>query len=338
MDQSGAREPALDPARPIIDPHLHLWDIPAIPGLPQEPQCFLLPELLATLAASGHAITHSVFVECHQMYRQDGPDELRSLGETEFANGMAAMSASGIYGPARIAMRIVGNVDLRLGERLRPVLEAHVAAAGGRFAGVRMNTAYSEAGLFGGACDPALRGVLRDPAFVAGARVLGEMGLVLDLWCLQGQLGDVAALADAVPNLVIVVDHCGTPESHGPWRGREAEGFADWAARIGDLARRPNVRIKAGGLGMPLDAPITAATGPASGEELARRWRPVIETCIAAFTPARAMFESNFPPDKAGGSYGATWNAFKIIAAAMSEPEKDRLFRRTAAETYGIGI
>ncbi len=48
------------------------------------------------------------------------------------------------------------------------------------------------------------------------------------------------------------------------------------------------------------------------------------------------MFESNFPPDKAAGSYGATWNAFKIIAEGHTEADKDRLFRRTAAETYRI--
>lgn len=329
-------EPALEPGRPIIDPHLHLWEILPVPDLPQQPQCFLLPELLATVAASGHAITHSIFVECHQMYRQDGPEELRSLGETEFANGVAAMSASGSYGPARISHRIVGSVDLRLGDRVRAVLDAHVAAAGERFAGIRMNTAFSEAGLFGYPCDPGLRHILRDPALQAGARVLAEMGLVLDVWCLQGQLDDLATLADAVPGLTIVLDHCGTPETHGPWHGREAEGFVDWAAKIAKLAQRPNVKVKLGGLGMDITGPIANATGLATGKELAALWRPVIETCIEAFSPARAMFESNFPPDKAAGTYGATWNAFKIITADASEADKDRLFRTTAAQTYRI--
>src|SRR3546814_923231 len=103
-------EEPLDPGRPIVDPHLHVWEILPVPGLPQEPQRFLFDELLETLDASGHNITHTVFVECHQMYRVEGLDELRSLGETEFANGVAAMSASGCYGPRRIAHRIVGNV------------------------------------------------------------------------------------------------------------------------------------------------------------------------------------------------------------------------------------
>jgi predicted TIM-barrel fold metal-dependent hydrolase len=336
--ESATDEAALDPDRPIIDPHLHLWDILAAPGLPQQPMRFLFRELLAMVEASGHAISHSVYVESHQMHRRDGPVELRSLGETEFANGIAAMSASGNYGPARYAHRIVGTADLRLGDRVGPVLGAHVAAAGERFAGIRMNTAFSEAGLFGSPCDPALHGVLLDPALKAGARVLAKMGLSLDVWCVQDQLGEVAALADAVPDLVIVLDHVGTPERHGHWLGREAEGFADWAAKIGELARRPNMRVKLGGLGMDVTRTIAGTTGSASGAQLARQWRPAIDTCIAAFTPARAMFESNFPPDRGAGSYGATWNAFKIIARGYSETEQDQLFRRTAADTYRIAI
>src|SRR6266567_4343709 len=81
---------------------------------------------------SGHNVLASVFVQCRSMYRRDGPEELRPLGETEFANGVAAMSASGSYGPARICAGIVGHADLRLGARVHDVLEAHVRAGGGR--------------------------------------------------------------------------------------------------------------------------------------------------------------------------------------------------------------
>lgn len=331
-------EQPIDPKRPIIDPHLHLWEILPMPGLPQMPQRFLLPELLATIENSGHNITHSIFVECHQMYRQDGPASLRSLGETEFANGIAAMSASGNYGPCRMAHRIVGSADLRLGAAVRPVLEAHQAAAGERFRGIRMNTAFSEAGLFGFPCDPTIRHMLITPEFQDGARILAEMELSLDIWCLHSQLGEVTALADAVPDLQIILDHVGTPESLGPWAGRKAEARAQWADAIADLARRPNVRVKLGGMGMDIAHPIGARQDNQGSEALAAHWRPYIETCIAAFSPARAMFESNFPPDHAAGSYSATWNAFKIIAAACSEEEKDMLFRRTAANTYHIAI
>jgi L-fuconolactonase len=333
-----AEEPALDPERPIIDPHLHLWDIGVGPRAHQEPQTFLLPDALAMLDRSGHDVTHTVFLECNAMYRREGPPELRPVGETEFANGVAAMSASGRYGPRRIAHRIVSHADLSLGEAVRPVLEAHLARAGERFRGVRGRTAYSEAPMFGMPSDPARRGMTRDPRFRAGAAVLAEMGLSLDVWCVHTQLDELIEFADALPDLAIVLDHIGTPESQGAWAGREAEARREWAAGIAELARRPNVSIKLGGMGMDFSRPVPVATGTATSQELAERWQPYVETCIAAFSPHRAMFESNFPPDKAAGSYGATWNAFKRIAADYSDDEKDALFRRTAARFYRIEL
>jgi predicted TIM-barrel fold metal-dependent hydrolase len=326
-----SEEQALDPDRPIIDPHMHYWDIVRMPDALQAPQRFLLPECLEMIAASGHAITHTVFLQCHQMYRQDGPPELRCVGETDFVNGIAAMSASGIYGPARIAHRIVSTADLRLGAGVRRVLEAHQAVAGERFRGIRMSLAYSDRGLFGFPSDPAIKGVMLTPEFREGARAIQDMDLSLDVWCVQGQLGELTALADALPDLAIVLDHVGTPEDRS-----DPDAFAPWAAAIRELARRPNVWIKLGGLGMNLSGAILAETGPGSSEALAEAWRPYIETCIEAFGPSRGMFESNFPPDKSSGSYGATWNAFKRIASGCSEDEKDRLFRGTAAEFYRI--
>lgn len=333
-----AEESPIEPERPIIDPHLHLWEILPAPGSPQLPQVFLLPELLQTLEASGHKVTHTVFVECHQMYRHDGPEELQPVGETEFANGAAAMAASGKYGPCLVSHRIVSSANLLLGDAVRSVLEAHAARAGERFRGIRMPLAYSEADMFGFPCDPSLKGIMLDPRFREGAQVLADMDLSLDVWCLHTQLDELVDLADALPELTIILDHVGTPESQGVWAGREADARADWAAKIAELARRPNVLVKLGGLGMDIGAQVGANNVLSPSAELAERWRPYIEPCIEAFTPTRAMFESNFPPDNAAGSYGATWNAFKIIAANCSGEEKDRLFRRTAASTYRIAL
>jgi predicted TIM-barrel fold metal-dependent hydrolase len=322
-----SEEVALEPERAIVDPHLHFWDILPAPGASQAPQRFLFPECLTMIAASGHNVTHTVFVECHQMYRQDAAPELGCVGETEFVTGIAAMSASGNYGPARFAHRIVGGANLTLGAHVRPVLEAHLAVAGERFRGIRMALAYSETGLFGFPCDPATKGIMMRPAFREGARVLAELGLSLDVWCVHRQLPELIALADALPDLAIVLDHVGTPIG---------DDRAEWAASIAELARQPNVRVKLGGMGMDLSGPIPAGTATGRSKALAEQWRPLVETCVAAFGPARAMFESNFPPDKAAGTYGAIWNAFKIIAKNYSEDEKDRLFRGTAAETYRI--
>lgn len=338
MTEQTVEEPAIDPQRPIIDPHLHHWEILPIPGLPQLPQRFLFHETLDAVNASGHNITHTVFVECHAMYRADGPAEFAPVGETEFANGIAAMSASGGYGSCRFACRIVGSANLMLGAGVAPVLEAHMAAAGERFRGIRFHTAFSEASLFGSACNPAMRGIMREPTFREGARILSQLDLSLDVWCLHTQLDDLIDLADALPNLTIILNHVGTPEYLGAYAGRETTARIEWSRKIVELARRRNVFVKLGGLGMDISQPVGSVIGSASSEILAEKWRACIETCIETFTPQRCMFESNFPPDNAAGSYGATWNAFKIISRNCSEDEKDCLFRRTAADVYRISL
>jgi L-fuconolactonase len=333
---SSIEEAPLDPKRAIVDPHHHLWEIRAAPGAMHVAQSFLLPELLETINRSGHHLTHTVFVECHAMYRAQGSDDLRPVGEIEFANGIAAMSASGGYGPCRIAAGMVGSANPRLGARVAPVLEALVAAGGGRFRGVRFTTAFSEAGMFGGPCDARTKGLMKDPMFRQAVGVLARMGLNLDIWCFHTQLNELVDLAAAFPGLTIILDHLGTPETLGTYAGREAEARAEWESRIAELAQYPNVVVKLGGLGMNLAEPIGRDPRNASSATLAAEWRPYIETCIEAFTPQRCMFESNFPPDNASGTYGALWNAFKRIAADYSEDEKTALFSATAKRVYRL--
>ena len=336
LDESPLDESPLDSGRRIIDPHLHLWDIRSNRQGEILAERFLLHEAAEMIAASGHNVTHTVYLECHSMYRAGGPVELRPVGETEFAAGQAAISASGNYGPALIAHRIVGTADLLLGESVTPALEAHVAAAPQRFRGIRMSAAYSEAGMFGRPADPQVKGLMNRPAYREGAGVLARMGLSLDVWCFHTQLGELIDFADNVPDLAIVLDHIGTPESMGAYAGRADEAFSEWAGLLSELAKRPNVTIKLGGLGMDVSGVLGGSSRGASSQELAQQWRPRIETCIAAFGVSRAMFESNFPPDQAAGSYGATWNAFKHITAGYSQDEKDALFSATAARVYAI--
>src|ERR1700736_6885486 len=106
------KEDVLDPARPIVDPHHHLWDLGG--------QRYLIEEMAADIA-SGHNIIATVYVEARSMYRAGGPEAFRSVGEVEFANGVAAMSASGGYGPAAICAGSVGHVNLVLGDGAMPV-------------------------------------------------------------------------------------------------------------------------------------------------------------------------------------------------------------------------
>ncbi|MFL5287407.1 MAG: amidohydrolase family protein [Rhodopila sp.] len=319
-------EPALEPDLPIVDPHHHLWI--------REGNPYLLPELLADIA-TGHNIRATVYEECRSMYRADGPEEERSLGETEFVTGIAAMGASGIFGPARVCARMVGYVDLRLGARARDLLKRYVAASGGRFASVRLSTAWDASDRIHKVA--AAPGVLRDPGFRAGFAALGPLGLAFDAWVYHPQLAEVAELAAAFPDIPIVLNHVGTPILGGPYATRREEVFADWQRGMRELARQQNVSVKLGALPIRLPgAEGPKRETPPDSQEVAAAWRPWIETSIALFGAGRCMFESNFPVQKRWCSYGVVWNAFKRLVAGASPAEKAALFAGTASRVYGV--
>src|SRR6267154_4528356 len=319
------REEIIEPDLPIVDPHHHLVDRP-------ETGRYLLPELLADLS-TGHNVTATVYLEWLSMYRADGPAELRPVGEIEFANGVAAMSASGAYGKPRLCAGIVGYADLALGAPVEKVLEAMIAAGGGRFRGIRFITATHPDQAAWGSLVNRPAGLLLDQKVREGFARLAPLGLGFDAWIYHTQLGELVELARAFPETQIVLDHVGGAIGVGRYAGKRDEVFAEWSRRIRELAACPNLHIKLGGLGMRMFG-FTHHTGelPPSSEELAAAWRPYIETCIAAFGPERAMFESNFPVDKGSCGYAALWNAFKRITAGYSAPEKATLFAGTATK------
>ncbi len=326
LDQ--VREEILDPDLPIVDPHHHLWD--------RAGERYLLEDLLRD-TGSGHDVRATVFVQCGAMCRADGPEERRPLGETEFVNGVAAQSASGGYGPTRACAGIVGMVDLTLGDRVAPLLEEHLAAARDRFRGVRNRTAWHPSPEVRSNLVSPPPGPLADPAFRVGARRLAGFGLSLDIWAYHTQLAQVVELAQAVPELAIVLDHVGGPLGVGPFAGRRAEVFEAWRRDMLVLAACPNVAVKLGGLAMEVGGfDFHLRDLPPTSTELAEAWRPYVETCIEAFGATRCMFESNFPVDKGMCGYAVLWNAFKRLAAGASPVEKAALFAGTAMRIYRL--
>jgi len=324
------REEIIEPDLAIVDPHHHLVDRP-------ETGRYLLPELLADVG-SGHNVTATVYLEWLSMYHATGPDELRPVGEIEFANGIAAMAASGTYGKPRVCAGIVGYADLMLGASVEKVLEAMIAAGGGRFRGIRFITATHPDQAAWGSLINRPSGLLMDGRVRDGFARLAPLGLSFDAWMYHTQLRELVDLARAFPETQIVLDHVGGPIGLGRYAGKRAETFAEWSARIRELAGCPNVHIKLGGLGMRMFGfNVHTSELPPSSEELAAAWRPYIETCITAFGPERAMFESNFPVDKGSCGYAVLWNAFKRIAAGCSAAEKAALFGATAAKFYRLG-
>ena len=224
------REAVLDPALPIIDTHHHFWDRPD--------HRYLLDQLNADLA-TGHNIVATVFLECRSMYRAAGPPEMRPVGETEFVAGIAAMSASGGYGPVRVAAGIVGYADLTLGDRVEPVLEAHIRAGGGRFRGVRHSAGWDASEVIGNSRADMRPHLYRQPEFRAGLARLAALGLSFDAWLYHPQLTDVAELARALPAATIIMGHVGGVLGYGPYAGRRDEVFAAWKSAMTRAGRLP---------------------------------------------------------------------------------------------------
>ena len=318
-------EPVIDPGREIVDPHHHFWN--------RGGARYMLEHLWADTGA-GHDVRQTVFLECRSRWDADGPEHLRPVGETRFVADIAEASERG---PGRaVVAGIVAHADLEH-PALDEALDAHAAAAGGRFRGIRHSAAHAP--------DPrglaipgrARAGLYESDAFRAGVARLGERGLTYDTWHFHFQNRAFRDLAAAVPGTTIVLDHFGTPLGVGAWEGKREEIFAAWKDDIAAIAERPNVFAKLGGLAMPDngfgwhegDRPVDSDTFVAAQGRYYRH-------AIACFGAERCMFESNFPVDRVSVSYRVLWNAFKKIAADYGAAEQAALFSGTARRVYRL--
>ena len=321
------REAPIEPELEIIDAHHHLWDTKNRYGL------YDLDDLRID-TGSGHNITHTVFIDCGANYRTTGPEEFRPVGETEYVADRATASeaASG----ATIAA-IVGHADLQLGTGVNEVLEAHIAAGGGRFRGIRHSGARADDPAVGSSRVGPPAGLYSTPSFLDGARALAGLGLSFEAWQYHHQLAEVADLAMAVPDLSIVINHLGGPLGVGRFAGRRDTVLAELRTGLTALAELPNTSLKLGGVGMTRfgtgweDKPT-----PPDSDTVAEHWGELIRWCIERFGPDRCMFESNYPVDGETTGYGVLWNGFKKISRGYSESERQQLFSGTARRIYRI--
>jgi len=327
LDQ--VQELILEPDLPIVDPHHHLWH--------DRPSGRYMPEQLFADLNSGHAIVATVFVQCGWMHRTIGPEAARPAGETEAVNAAAVLSATGAYGSARACAGIVGWADLCSPE-LDAMLDAHEAAGGGRFRGIRHTTAWDDSIQ---PTSPLQKGpgLLRDERFRAGLRRLGERGYSFEAWQYHPQLAELVDAVRTAPDTRIVINHVGAPLRGGPYLEDRDDVMRVWGTGMRNLAACPNVFMKLGGLGMPINGfDYHKQPLPPTSLRIAEDWRPFIEPAIEWFGAGRCMFESNFPVDKGMVSYPVLWNAFKRLAAAASPSEKAALFHGTAKTFYRLDL
>jgi L-fuconolactonase len=326
----GKDEAILDPELPIVDSHHHLL---VRPGLR-----YLLDEYLADCKL-GHRIVASVYMEVLTFARRSGPELLRPLGEVEYANGVGAMCAGG-YSEVQVAAGIIGQADLRAGDAVAELLDRCLEAAPERLRGVRQIAIDdpSEAP-YRYITNRPPRGVYKHPGFRAGLRQLFNRGLSFDIAVMHHQLDEAMALADAFPDGTFVLNHCGHAMALDMGEAERAEVFRSLRASMFELARRPNVHCKIGGLGLPFwGFKLEEREDPIGYLELADLWRPQVETSIEAFGTHRCMMESNFPIDGRAAGFVPLWNALKHIVRGASAQDKADLFHRTVARVYRLAL
>ena len=321
------REEILDPERMICDPHHHLWD--------HDSNAYLLPELLADIG-QGHNVVSTVFVECGSMYSDSATAALAPVGETEFVNGIAAMSASGQYGPAKVCAGIVSYADLSLGSDVGPVLDAHMRAST-RFRGIRHAAGWDASAVVRNSHTNPVEHLFLDETFQQGFAQLEQRGLSFDAWLYHPQISDLATLAKAFPKVTIIFDHFGGPLGIGPYADKSEEIFVQWQKDVVQLALCPNVVAKLGGIVMPINGFGWHKRGkPPTSDEIVAATGRYHDFAIGAFGPERCMFESNFPVDKQSCSYHVLWNAFKKIAKKHTQADQQWLFHDTASRAYRL--
>lgn len=319
-------ETAIDTTQRILDPHHHFFD--QAEHFPD----YNLEDLWKDTAT--HKVQKTVFLQCWEGYRKDGPEDMKCVGETEWVHAIA-QRAKAQPQSAQIA-GMMGTTDLR-SPRARKVLEAHCAASP-LFRGIRQIAAWDESSdvlfIMEGVTHPNL---YSEPAFRTGFKLLTEMGLRFDAWHYHPQTPHLTALARDFPETPIVLDHLGTPCGIGQYAGKEEEVFTKWARDLTELARCPNVTIKLGGLAMPWNGfHFDQLPTPPSSDLLVEKWARYFHHAIEQFGPDRCMFESNFPVDKCATTYASLYNAYKKMAARYSASEQDAMFYGTAARFYGV--
>jgi L-fuconolactonase len=321
---AAAPEDILFPDLAIIDPHVHMWDKSGFD--------YFAPELLADVH-DGHKIEKTIYVECHMGYNNDKREAFQPVGETEYVLEQVKNAPKTGHD---LAAGILGCANLLTGSAVAPVLEAHIAAAKGRFRGVRSHVGYSaEPGVaYPNTPRYPQRNVVPEPEYLAGARCLSALGLTLDIWAMHPQLPSIAEFAAKIPELPIMIDHCGGPVGIGSYGENPEQTFADWTAGLRLAAQVPNVHIKLSGLGM---ARLGWKGEPAAtSDELVAKWQARARACVEIFGPQRTVFASNFPVDKVAGSYRVVVNAYKKILADLPQADLQAIFCENARRFYRL--
>lgn len=319
-----------DPFMPIVDAHHHIF------GSRENAHFYQLQDFRRDIG-SGHRVIGTIWVEAYgEGWRQDGPPEMRSVGEVEGITAISRTEIKSNQGACQVAAGMVSNVDLTLGDSVIEVLEAHIEAAAGRLRGIRHHAMYDD-GKVGSFVKHSRPRMLSEPMFRRGLACLSRFNLNFDALVYHPQIDEVADLADAFPHQPIILNHIGQVLGVANFAPNRDAIIFEWKSAMKRLSYRSNVSIKVGGMGMPMFGfGFNFNDKPAIAETLAQAWKPYVDFLIETFGPDRCMFESNFPVDKQSCSYAELWNALKLLSQSFSASERRDLFYRSACRTYNL--
>mgnify|MGYP001809663277 CR=1 FL=1 len=286
---------------PIVDAHHHLWRDAAA--------------TIPWLRAPGNA---SLAADC-------GPAELRAAAgrldivasvwiEALAADPIAeAVAAAAVHAAdPRVATAIVAHAPLDapdIGDRLDRLREAVPTLRGIRdIVAVRPGQAS-----FARAPD-----LLSRPAFAEGLRALATRGLVFDLMLEPWQMPEALALARAIPELTVIIEHAGSPDFS------TEEGAALWGAAMRAASRVPNVAVK-----------ISALHCRMPGWTDQRLQAPILEL-VDWFGAGRLAFASDFPVHDRTVPFARAYETFARAVEGLTAAEQAALFHDTARRLYRI--
>ncbi|MBO0981536.1 amidohydrolase [Microbacterium sp. SD291] len=297
----------------VLDSHLHLWDPEVLEYTWLEgPLAYAFADLeLEHARIDGVRDEAAVFVQAECVERQH-------LDEVRWVESIA---------PQAGVRAIVAGARLDRGAATTAHLDALAAS---RFVvGVRH--------ILQGEQD----GFAVSSAFVAGAREVAARGWSFDICIRDRQLPEAARLAQAVPELRMVLDHLGKPVVGTA--GSPQAPSAGWVSDLHALARHPQVFCKLSGL-----------PSEAGGDWSAAQVQPFLDAAADAFGADRLMWGSDWPvsaigPAEAGdphapadGSptyqYTARDRWARVVAdwATARGFDVDAIMWRNAAEFYRV--
>lgn len=304
-------EDVVEPELRICDAHHHLWDFPG--------EEYITSDLLRDIG--DQKVIKTVCVEAWPHAQRSGSQFKEPAEQTAFAVADSVKHK----GATQIAAGIVGYADLKEGDGVARVIEAHIAAGQGRFCGIRTPP----------------DSMFNDVKFIEGFKQVIKYNLVFEVIVYGQQLLELKALANRYPGVPVVINHLGMVTLRHPQGHRHAidnvdENVKSWKMMVESLGKCPNLFMKLGGLGMDLVGAGWDKPYKPDSVELAAIMKLWFTHCIEKFGPERCMFESNFPVDKKSFSYTVYWNAAKTFSKSYSISEREALFFGTATKVYRL--